>query len=60
MDIDELVAAFGAGEDANLTLFNYVTEVGCLHVCACRLACMRREAAGGCSQPAGVCADMCS
>ncbi|KAI8473807.1 MAG: outer dynein arm docking complex protein ODA1 [Monoraphidium minutum] len=26
-DIDELVAAFGAGEDANLTLFNYVTEV---------------------------------
>lgn len=26
-DIDELVAAFGAGEDANLTLFSYVTEV---------------------------------
>ena len=26
-DIDELVAAFAAGEDANLTLFNYVTEV---------------------------------
>lgn len=26
-DIDELVAAFSAGEDANLTLFNYVTEV---------------------------------
>jgi hypothetical protein len=25
-DIDELVEAFGAGEDANLTLFNHVTE----------------------------------
>jgi hypothetical protein len=44
MDIDDLVAAFAAGEDANLTLFTYVTEVGGggrAWACMCVRVCMQ-------------------